>query len=359
MCTHRFGRNSDVVIEMSLNDDDKRRKAAGRTKSFLPMLSTAAKHRFVMRTRCSVLPPRRRPWSSDLANVAQLAPSNNAIGRYGLRCTRGFFCAAVAGEAAALFSMRSGTRCLIFSTYQVACINTVDADRPKVAPSRVPLGGAYHLKLFSVLSRSIDRELEDGRVNRFSWSIRVVFGREMRLFRYSLTLRILKVRLLRARTFRALSRGTSFCDEQDSTNQPVAFFCRPWIERRLMQQMAENRTHKVDGQMIAAWRKHLEWLRVDLLQIWAAPCFDVEAYARIRYQIRLVIDTARNASDPLSFALLSSPRRRKRRQQHRSVLLTSSLIAIPDDRYRASATRMKSMPPADTFRRRGIRARCR
>jgi hypothetical protein len=114
-----------------------------------------------------------------------------------------------------------------------------------------------------------------------------------------------------------------------------------------MRQIAENRTHKIDGQMIAAWRRHLEWLRVDLLQIWAAPSFDVDAYARIRYQIRLVIDTARNAGDPMSFAVLSSPRRRKGRQRRRGALLTSSSIAAPDDRHRASATPMKLMPPAD------------
>jgi hypothetical protein len=50
----------------------------------------------------------------------------------------------------------------------------------------------------------------------------------------------------------------------------------------------------------------------------------------------------------------------ERRQQYRSALLTSSLIATPDDRYRASATRMELMPPADPptpFQRRGIRAR--
>jgi hypothetical protein len=114
-----------------------------------------------------------------------------------------------------------------------------------------------------------------------------------------------------------------------------------------MRQLAENRTHKIDGQTGATWRRHLEWLRLDLLQVWAAPCFDVDAYARIRYEIRLIIDTARKASDPLSCDVFSSPRRRKGRQQRRNVRLTSSSIATSEDRYRASATGMKLMPPAD------------
>lgn len=114
-----------------------------------------------------------------------------------------------------------------------------------------------------------------------------------------------------------------------------------------MRQIAENRTRKINGQLSAAWRRHLEWLRVDLLQVWAAPCFDVDAYARIRYQIRLIIDTAREAGDPLSCAVLTSPRRRKRRQRRRIAPLTSSSIAAPEDRYRAPATRMTPMPPPD------------
>lgn len=114
-----------------------------------------------------------------------------------------------------------------------------------------------------------------------------------------------------------------------------------------MRRIAENRTHKIDSQMIAALRKHLEWLCLDLLQVWAAPCFDVDAYARIRYQIRVAIDTARNAGDPLSCAVLSSPRRRRRPPQRRSPPFTSSSIVAPDDCYVASATRMKLMPAAD------------
>jgi hypothetical protein len=102
-----------------------------------------------------------------------------------------------------------------------------------------------------------------------------------------------------------------------------------------MRQTAGNRTHKIDLQLIAAWRQHLEWLRLDLLQIWAAPCFDVDAYARIRYQLRLAIDTARKAGDPLSFAVLSPPRRQRRRPQPRSPQFTSSSIVGPGDRYRA------------------------
>jgi hypothetical protein len=99
--------------------------------------------------------------------------------------------------------------------------------------------------------------------------------------------------------------------------------------------------------MIAARRKHLEWLRLDLLRVWAAPCFDVDAYARIHYQIRLAIDTARKAGDPLSFAVLSSTGRRSRRRQRPGAPLTWSSIAAPEHRYRAPATRMKLMPPAE------------
>jgi hypothetical protein len=114
-----------------------------------------------------------------------------------------------------------------------------------------------------------------------------------------------------------------------------------------MRQIAENRTRKINRQITAASRKHLEWLRVDLLEVWAAPCFDVDAYARIRGQIRLIIDTVRQANDPLSRAVLSSSRRRKTRRRRQSALLTSSSIAEAEERYRASSTRMKLMPALD------------
>jgi hypothetical protein len=184
--------------------------------------------------------------------------------------------------------------------------------------------------------------------------VRVLFGREMRLLRYSLAVPSFRVEAPRARISRRCPETRpSEMSRTPPTSQPrFSAGCRPstdWAQAK--RQIAENRTHRIDGEMIAAWRRHLEWLRIDLLQIWAAPCFDVDAYARVRYQIRLIIDTARNAGDPLSFAVLSSPRRRKRRQQRRGALLGSSSIAAPDGRYRAPATPMKLMLPADSASR--------
>jgi RecB family endonuclease NucS len=94
-----------------------------------------------------------------------------------------------------------------------------------------------------------------------------------------------------------------------------------------MRQVAGKRTRKINGQIGAARRQELEWLRIDLLKVWAAARFDVDAYARIRYQIRLLIDAAREAGEQQSRAVLSLRRRRKWRQQRRGALLMPPSIA--------------------------------
>jgi len=105
-----------------------------------------------------------------------------------------------------------------------------------------------------------------------------------------------------------------------------------------MRQIAQKRTQKINDQIGAACRWELEWLRIDLLKVWAAPRFDVDAYARIRYQIRLLIDAARKVGEPPSRAIVSSSRRRKWRQQRRGAPLMPSSI---------SAARMELMQGPD------------
>jgi hypothetical protein len=101
-----------------------------------------------------------------------------------------------------------------------------------------------------------------------------------------------------------------------------------------MRQIAQN----IYGQIGAACRRELEWLRIDLLKVWAAPRFDVDAYARIRYQIRLLIDGARKAGEQPSRSAVSSPRRRRWRQRRRGAPPMPSSI---------SAARMELMQGPD------------
>lgn len=115
-----------------------------------------------------------------------------------------------------------------------------------------------------------------------------------------------------------------------------------------MRQTAEKRTQKLNGQIGVACRRELEWLRIDLLKVWAAPRFDVDAYARIRYQIRLLIDAARKAGEPHSRAVLSSPRQRKWRQQRRGAPLMPPSV---------SAARMELMQGPDQASRNSGAAR--
>lgn len=95
----------------------------------------------------------------------------------------------------------------------------------------------------------------------------------------------------------------------------IAGECRfmPAVDRALIERGLCDKQPKIGHTRSNQWSndrdaaEHLERLRVDLLQVWAASCFDVDAYARIRHRIRLLIDTARKARDPPSCVVARPP----------------------------------------------------